>query len=106
MASPLPLSGWRKVVVNGLALAFALAGLVFGTAGVVYGLRTGNDDDILAGLFMGGCLLVIAVILFVAGRRAVRRRGVDMDTITAVGVAHMMTMHDDPGGGDFDGGDF
>ena len=86
----------RRIVVIVLATAFTLAGLVGGGAGVSLGLRTGNTDDLVAGLFMGGCFLAIGIMLFVVARKMARQQAADVDLNTAMGVtmAHMMNMDD------------
>ena len=65
----------------------------------------GSEDDIAAGIFLGGCLLTVGILIFVMARKVARRgpQPVDLNVVTAVGMAHMMNMSDGDAG--FDGGD-
>ena len=89
----------RKSILYVMAMLFTIAGLSIGGGGISAGLAGGNDGDIVAGVFLGGCLLAIGLILFYLARRMARRRAqpLDMDTVTAVGMAHAMNLGDEDG---------
>ncbi len=82
----------RKTIVRVLALFFFGGGLVVAIAGIRFGQAHNSREDVLAATFIGAMLVIIGVTLFFAARKAGGR--IDPDTVTAVGVAHMMTMDD------------
>ena len=95
----------RLFILYALSAVFTGGGLVAGFGWIGSGMKTGNEDDIVAGLFLGGCLLIVGILIFVMARKVARRgaRSIDPNVVAAVGLAHMMNMPDGDGG--FDGGD-
>ncbi len=92
--------GWRRVVANMLALCFIVAGLVFGGAGIKFGIAENSSSDVTAGAVVGGLLLLIGIIIYFAARKAAKRAAeVDSGALAGVTMAHMTNMDD---GGDFD----
>ena len=90
----------RKSILYVMALLFTIAGLSVGGGGISAGLAGGSDEVIVAGVFIGGCLLAAGLILFYLARRMARRRAqpLDTDTVTAAGMARAVNPGDEGGG--------
>ncbi len=95
----------RSTILYTLSALFTGGGLVAGVGWIGSGMESGSEDDIAAGIFLGGCLLTVGILIFVMARKVARRgpQPVDLNVVTAVGMAHMMNMSDGDAG--FDGGD-
>ena len=95
---------WRRVVLYMLALVFAGSGLLVGGGGIAYGLRTGKLDDAVAGAFLGGCLLVVGVLIFWVARKMARRARppADLAAVSEQDAGHGMNIADQS---DWSGGD-
>ncbi len=88
-------SGWRRVVANILAVCFILAGLVFGGAGIKFGIAKNSSSDVAAGAVVGGLLVLIGFIIYFAARKAAKRAAeTDRGALAGVTMAHMMNMDD------------
>ncbi len=98
-----PPGGFRRFVGYALAAGFLLSGAVVIGAGTSHGLERGDQDDVYAALFMGGCLVLIGVLIFWGARRSAKRmkQAWNDGMLDGVMLAHMMNMGDDFG----DGGD-
>ncbi|MBF0589663.1 MAG: hypothetical protein HQL53_11095 [Magnetococcales bacterium] len=63
----------RKFILYTMSLLFIGAGGVIILASADHGLGQGNLDDLYAGLFMGGCLLLVGIMIWVAARKKGKR---------------------------------
>ncbi len=104
MPVPIRILRWLLYAV---AATFAVGGLVGGIVGVDAGLSSDNDDDVWAAVFLGACGLFLGAAVFVVLRISARRwsrEPVDVDGVTAVGLAQMHGAAD-MGAGGYDGGE-
>ncbi len=79
---------FRRGLVLLFALGFLAAALVIGGAGIEHGIAKGKQDDIYAGLVIGGLLLVPALILGFIGLRGRYRVSTDPADLDAVRMMH------------------
>ncbi|MEY3012207.1 MAG: Universal stress protein family [Pseudomonadota bacterium] len=84
---------FRRGLVLLFALGFVAAALVIGGAAVQHGLAKGKQDDIYAGLFLGGLLLVPGLILGFIGLRGRYRVGDPHRSGTLAGASRLEQHH-------------
>lgn len=82
-----PMGCARRGLVALLALGFLGGGAVLGAAGIRHGLETGKQDDVYAGLVIGGLLLIPGLILSYIAARG--RYKVTADEADAYAMSHM-----------------
>ena len=99
------ITGCRQILGYFIAIAFLLGGLVIGIAGVEFALRHDNRDDLLFALILGGMLVLIGVLIIWALRRRAKSARVDANTVTAVGMAHLLNQDPSDTSDWGDGGD-
>ena len=103
---PVPIRILRGLLYA-VAATFVVGGLVGGVVGVDAGLSSDNDDDVWAALFLGACGLFIGAAVFAVLRKSARRwsrEPMDVNGVTAVGLAQMHGAADMDAGG-CDGGE-
>ena len=90
-----PKMGCRQVIGYLLGVVFLLGGLLFGAAGIEFGLEKGKSDDVWFAIIMGGMLVFIGVLIIWGVRRQAKRQAmIDSGMLTGIGMAHMMNMDD------------
>ncbi len=96
----------RRFIVFVMALGFLLIGAAAGVGLALDSQKSGNKDDLYAGLFVGGLLCLIGVMLFWIGVRGGGSAVVDSDAHDGMLWAQVMNQHDHDSSFDDFGGDF
>lgn len=87
---------FRRGLVLLMALGFFAGALVIGGAAITHGMEKGKQDDIYAGLFIGGLLLVPALILGFIGARGRYKISTDGSDLDGARMMHTFDVDIDP----------